>query len=79
MDSLRLYMKCDSIKFSLGVVLSCVIQVGCVMKMVQYTVWYTVTFGACVYPSRVRDTVTTSAVTSEGCELALGSSQISNI
>ena len=31
------------------------------------------------YPSRVRDTVTTSAVTSAGYELALGGSQTCNI
>ena len=45
----------------------------------RYTVRYTVTFGARSYPSRVRDTVTTSAVTSAGYELALGGSQTCNI
>ena len=49
------------------------------MKTVQYVVRYTVTLGARSYLSRVRDTVTTSAVTSAGYELALGSSQTCNI
>ena len=62
------------------------IRVGPVMKTVRYAVRYTVTFGMHSYPSRVRDVVTTSAVTvqcssvtSAGYELALGSSQTCNI
>ena len=49
------------------------------MKTVRYAVRYMVTLGARSYPSRVRDTVTTSAVTSAGYELALGGSQTCNI
>ena len=45
----------------------------------RYAVRYTVTFGARSYPGRVRDTVTTSAVTSAEYELALGGSRTSNI
>ena len=39
----------------------------------------TASFGARLYPSRVRDMVTTSVVTSAGYELALGGSQTCNI
>ena len=47
------------------------------------TVWYTVqsmaVFGVSIYPSRVRDMVTTSAVASVGYEPALGGAQTCNI
>ena len=46
-----------------------------VMKTTRYAVRYTVTFSARLHLSRVRDAVTTSAVTSAGYELALGGSQ----
>ena len=72
-------MKCDFISFSLGVVFSCAIRLGQVMKTVQHAVRYTVTVGARLYPSRVWDTVTTSAVAGAGYKLALGGSQTCNI
>ena len=48
-------------------------------RTTRYAVRYKVTFGVRWYPRKVRDTVTTSAVTSAGYELALGSSQTCNI
>ena len=42
------------------------------MKVARYAVQYEVTFGARSYPSRVRDTVTNSTVTSAGKRASTG-------
>ena len=61
--------------FLLGVVLSCTVRFGHVMKTARYAVRYMVTFGAHSYPSRLRNTVTTSAVNGARYDRALGGSQ----